>query len=321
MRSFKSVLVTGGAGFIGSTLVRKLLDRSDVERLVVLDALTYAGDRRNLAGTDQDPRFHFVEGSINDTELVQRLLKKAGVTGIFHLAAESHVDRSIVDPSSFVHTNVGGTSCLLDCARLAKIPLLICSTDEVYGSAPVHVSFSESGPLNPSSPYSASKAAADLLALAAVTTYQQDLVIARCTNNYGPRQHREKLVPHFIYKALRDEALPLYGSGQQIRDWIHVEDCALGLIAAYERGTRGNIYHIGAGSESTNLGIARRLLKVLHKPEALISHVADRPGHDMRYALNVSRSFQILGWKARIPFRTGFSEVVRELAAALRPTD
>ena len=159
------------------------------------------------------------------------------------------------------------------------------------------------------------------MALAAVKTYGQDVVIARCTNNYGPRQHREKLIPHFIYQALRDQPLPIYGSGQQIRDWIHVEDCALGLIATYERGTKANVYHIGANSESTNLGIARRLLKILHKPETLITYVTDRPGHDMRYALNVSRSLQILGWKARIPFRTGFGEIVRELAADLRPAD
>ncbi len=301
--------------------MRKLLERSDISRLVVLDSLTYAGDRRNLSGPDQDPRFHFVEGSINDPELVQKLLKDAAITGIFHLAAESHVDRSIADPANFVHTNVGGTSCLLDCARLAQVPILICSTDEVYGPTPVHTTFSESDPLKPSSPYSASKAAADLMAIAAVTTYGQDVVIARCTNNYGPRQHREKLIPRFVYQALRDEPLPIYGSGQQIRDWIHVDDCALGLIAAYEHGTKANVYHIGASSESTNLGIARRLLKTLHKPESLITHVTDRPGHDMRYALNVSRSLQILGWKARIPFRTGFSEVVRELASDLRPAD
>jgi len=301
--------------------VRKLLERTDLDRLVVLDALTYAGNLKNLSGPDQDPRFHFIEGSVNDAALVTRILAEAEITGIFHLAAESHVDRSISDPANFVHTNVVGTSCIVDCARHAQVPLLICSTDEVYGPTPAHLTFSESDPLNPSSPYAASKAAADLLALAAVRTYQQDLVIARCTNNYGPRQHPEKLIPHFIYLALRDQALPVYGSGQQIRDWIHVDDCALGLIAAFDKGTKGNIYHLGGNSESTNLGVARRLLKILHKPDTLICHVSDRPGHDVRYALNVSRSLQILGWKARIPFRAGFSEVVRELASDLRPSD
>ncbi|MDE0860147.1 MAG: GDP-mannose 4,6-dehydratase [Akkermansiaceae bacterium] len=320
MRSFKSILLTGGAGFIGSTLLRKLLERPDVHRVVVLDAFTYAGDRGNLTGPDQDPRFHLVEGSINDATLVQKTLDDYQVSGIFHLAAESHVDRSIIDPSNFVHTNIGGTSCLIECARSGKLPLLICSSDEVYGSTPVHYKFTESQPLRPSSPYSASKASADLLALAAVTTHLQDIVIARCTNSYGPRQHHEKLIPKLIHQALRNQPLSLYGSGQQIRDWMHVDDCALGLIAVFERGTQGNIYHLGASCESTNLGIARRLLKLLHKPESLITHVQDRPGHDVRYALNVSRSLQTLQWKARIPFRAGFEAVVRELASQLRPS-
>lgn len=320
MRSLKSVLVTGGAGFIGSALVRKLLSRHEVERVVVLDALTYAGDLQKLAGPDQDPRFQFVKGDINDAKLVSDLLLEGQITGTFHLAAESHIDRSIYSPADFIQTNVAGTSTLLEQTRRHGSPLLICSTDEVYGSAPAHTKFSESAPLNPSSPYSASKASADLLALAARKTHRQDIVISRSSNCYGPRQHPEKLIPRLIFHALRDKHLPIYGSGQQIRDWMHVNDCALGLIATFEKGGSGQVYHLGANTEHTNLGIARSILKKLHKPATLISHVTDRPGHDARYALDVRRALQTLGWKARIPFRTGFEETVRELSSELRVT-
>ena len=318
MRSLKSVLVTGGAGFIGSALVRKLLLRSEVERVVVLDSLTYAGDLQKLVGPDQDPRFHFAMGDINNGELVAQLLSENAITGTFHLAAESHVDRSIFAPEDFIKTNVAGTSTLLEKTRTHRSPLLICSTDEVYGSTPAHTKFSESAPLNPSSPYSASKASADLLALAAVKTYGQDVIISRSSNCYGPRQHPEKLIPRLIFHALRDEPLPIYGSGQQIRDWMHVDDCALGLIATFEKGGTGQAYNLGSNTEHTNLGIARSILKKLHKPETLITHVNDRPGHDARYALDVRRALQTLGWKARIPFRTGFEEAVRELSSELR---
>ncbi|MGC6580832.1 MAG: dTDP-glucose 4,6-dehydratase [Akkermansiaceae bacterium] len=318
MRSLKSVLVTGGAGFIGSALVRKLLLRSEVERLIVLDSLTYAGNLQKLVGPDQDPRFHFTQGDVNDRELVLRILSEGQVSGTFHLAAESHVERSISSPEEFIRTNIAGTSSLLEATRSHCCPMVVCSTDEVYGSTPAHTRFSESSPLNPSSPYSASKASADLLAFAAVKTYGQDVVVSRCTNCYGPRQHPEKLIPRLIFHALRDMPLPIYGSGQQIRDWMHVDDCALGLIAAFERGGTGQIYHLGANTEHTNLGIARSILKKLHKPESLISHVTDRLGHDSRYALDVRRALQTLGWKARIPFRTGFEETVRELSSELR---
>lgn len=314
----KSILVTGGAGFIGSALVRKLLLRQEVEQLIVLDSLTYAGSLSKLFGPDQDPRFHFVNGDINDSQLVSRLLAEKEVTGTFHLAAESHVDRSISSPADFIQTNITGTSKLLEVTRAHRSPLLVCSTDEVYGPTPAHTKFSESTTLNPSSPYSASKASADLLALAAVKTYGQNLVIARCSNCYGPRQHPEKLIPRLIFQALRDQPLLIYGSGQQIRDWMHVDDCALGLIATFERGSAGQIYHLGANSEHTNLGIARSILKKLHKAETLITHINDRPGHDERYALDVRRALQSLSWKARIPFRTGFDEAVRELSSELR---
>ena len=318
MRSLRSLLLTGGAGFIGSTLVRQLLKRPELEKLIVLDKFTYSGDRNHLIGPDRDPRLTIVEGDILDRELVSQLIDDHHFTGILNLAAESHVDRSIQCNQEFVLTNIVGVSTLLEIAREKKVPFLQCSTDEVYGSTPSHKKFDEFAKLRPSSPYSASKASADLLALAAHTTYLQDIIIARCTNNYGPRQHREKLIPTLIYHALREEPLPIYGSGQQIRDWIHVDDCSLGLIAAFELGSPGKVYHIGARDEHTNLGIARTILKQLGKPESLITHVDDRPGHDARYALATRHTLEALGWKARIPFRTGFEETVRELSSQLR---
>ena len=320
MRPLRSILLTGGAGFVGSALARELLDRSDLERLVILDLLTYAGNRANLAGPDLDPRFHFVEGDILDIDLVTRLLREFDCTGILHLAAESHVDRSIEHPAKFVSTNVMGTSSLLEAARQFQIPFLQCSTDEVYGPTPFPKIFDESARLRPSSPYSASKAGADLLVQAAHITYGQDVVIARCTNNYGPRQHPEKLIPSIIYHALRDLPVPIYGSGQQIRDWIHVEDCAKGIVAVFEKGFSNRAYNLGAKFERTNLGIARTVLKILHKPESLISRVEDRPGHDNRYSLDPRLALIELEWRARIPFRSGFEKVVRELSQTLRPT-
>jgi len=321
VRDLSSSLVTGGAGFIGSTLVRKLLERDDVSRVIVLDSFTYAANPQNLSGPDLDPRFTLVKGDINDSELVAKTLRDHQVTAIFNLAAESHVDRSIEDPSVFVTTNVSGTSSLLDQARAAKIPMLQCSTDEVYGPTPFPEKFSESTPLAPSSPYAASKAGAELLVRAANITYGQDVITARCSNCYGPRQHREKLIPTLVYQALREQPLPIYGTGSQIRDWMHVNDCALGLISAFTNGRSGGIYNLGANSEHTNIGIARTILKLLHKPESLIKHVDDRPGHDVRYALDARRALQLIKWKARIPFRSGFDGVIRELAANLRPSE
>ena len=301
-------------------MARELLARPEVESLVVLDSLTYAGNRENLTGPDQDPRFHFVEGDINDRDLVTSILKDANCTGLLHLAAESHVDRAIERPSDFISTNIGGTSVLLEAARVHKTPFLQCSTDEVYGSIDFPKQADESQKLRPSSPYSASKASADLLVQAAHTTYGQDVVIARCTNTYGPRQHPEKLIPKMIYQALRDAPLPIYGTGQQIRDWMHVEDCAKGLIAAFERGHSNRAYHLGAKFERTNLGISRTILKQLHKPESLIEYVEDRLGHDARYSLDPRLALIELGWRTRIPFRSGFEAVVRELSQSLRPS-
>ena len=319
VRSIRSLLVTGGAGFIGSALVRKLLERDDLERIIVLDNFTYAGNRTNLIGPDKNSRFQLIKGDILDRNLVQRILSENQCTGVLNLAAETHVDRSIARADDFITTNVAGVSQLLDACRNENVPLLQCSTDEVYGPTPFHRTFDEFARLNPSSPYSASKASADLLVRAAHTTYGQDVIIARCTNNFGPRQHSEKLIPTLIFHALRDEPLPIYGSGQQIRDWIHVDDCALGLIAAFEKASSNRVFNLGAKCEHTNLGIARTILKQLQKPESLITHVEDRPGHDIRYALDVRAALTALQWRARIPFRSGFEATVRELAADLRP--
>ncbi|MDB4780065.1 GDP-mannose 4,6-dehydratase, partial [Akkermansiaceae bacterium] len=228
MRSLRSILLTGGAGFIGSALTRALLHQPHLEHLVILDSLTYAGNRANLTGPDQDPRLNFIEGDVGDGSLVSELLKKFKCSGIMHLAAETHVDQSIKKPAKFITTNVNGTFSLLDIARHHSVALLQCSTDEVYGPIATPTKADESFPLKPSSPYSASKASADLIVQAAHTTFGQEIVIARCSNNYGPRQHREKLIPTLVYHALRDEPLPIYGSGKQIRDWIHVDDTARG---------------------------------------------------------------------------------------------
>ncbi|MFC0018750.1 dTDP-glucose 4,6-dehydratase [Roseibacillus persicicus] len=318
MRNLKSILLTGGAGFVGSSLARHLLKESELENLVILDKLTYAGRRDNLMLPEQDPRCHFVQGDVCDAELVKRLFAEHSFTGILHLAAESHVDRSIERAGDFVQTNVLGTSVLLDAAREHGTPLLHCSTDEVYGPIPSPEKAKEDHPLHPSSPYAASKASADLLCLAAHRTHGTEVVITRCTNNYGPRQHPEKLVPLLIQRALRDEKLPIYGNGLQIRDWIHVDDHCMGLIAAWRRGKSGQIYHFAGHRERTNLGMARSILDALRKPHTLIEHVGDRPGHDERYALDTEKSMMWFGWQPTIDFREAFPETVRALSVDLR---
>lgn len=315
MRSLHNILLTGGAGFIGSHLADALLARSDLSQLVILDALTYAGKKENLQNALRDPRCHFVHGNILDQKLVASLFQKNDFSGVFHLAAESHVDRSITDARAFSLSNILGTSDLLDHARRHSVPILHCSTDEVYGPTRFPEKFTENTPLRPSSPYAASKAAADHLCLAAHRTHGQDLIIARPTNNYGPRQFPEKLIPRFIHHALRDQPLPLFGSGTQIRDWLSVYDCAEGLIATFLKGKPGRCYHIGAEYERSNLGLARLILKQLGKPESLIKHVADRPGHDVRYALDTRLAKQQLHWQAKRHFKYAFNETVREIAA------
>jgi dTDP-glucose 4,6-dehydratase len=305
------LLVTGGAGFIGSNLVRLLRRERPDWTVVNLDKLTYAGNAESLAGLREDPQHVFVRGDIANAELVEHLLRGHGIDAILNLAAESHVDRSILGPGIFVETNVSGTQVLLECARQAKVKRFVqISTDEVYGSLGATGRFSESSPLKPSSPYSASKAAADLLALAYGHTFGMDVVVTRCSNNYGPYQFPEKLIPLMIANALEGKRLPVYGDGMQVRDWIHVEDHCRALLAALEKGRSGEVYNVGSDNEWPNLMIVSRLLDVLGKPRELIEHVKDRPGHDRRYAIDAAKAHAELGWAPRISFSEGLQQTV-----------
>jgi dTDP-glucose 4,6-dehydratase len=276
-----------------------------------LDALTYAGNPDNLAGLEAEPRYRFVLGNVADRALVMGLLS-GGFDAVVHFAAESHVDRSIDDASPFLMTNVVGTQCLLDATRAAGVPRFVqISTDEVYGTlGPDDPPFTETTPLAPNSPYAASKAAADLLVRAAHHTHGLATVITRCSNNYGPYQFPEKLIPLFITNALADKPLPVYGDGRQVRDWIHVIDHCRGIDAALRHGRPGAIYNLGARCERFNMDVTRNVLELTGKPETLIRHVTDRPGHDRRYAVDSSRAEAELGWRASIPFETGLADTV-----------
>ncbi|HET9754294.1 MAG TPA: dTDP-glucose 4,6-dehydratase [Myxococcales bacterium] len=308
----RTVLVTGGAGFIGSNLVR-LLRRERPEWTVVnLDKLTYAGNAESLVDLRGDPRHLFVRGDIANAELVEHLLESHRVDAILNLAAESHVDRSILGPGIFVETNVSGTQVLLEAARQAGVKRFVqVSTDEVYGSLGATGKFTESSPLSPSSPYSASKAAADLLALAYGRTFGMQVVVTRCSNNYGPDQFPEKLIPLMIANALEGRKLPVYGDGLQVRDWIHVEDHCRALLAALDSGRPGEVYNFGADNEWPNLRIVGRLLEILGKGSELVEHVKDRPGHDRRYAIDAAKARAELGWAPRIAFSDGLEATVR----------
>lgn len=328
------VLVTGGAGFIGSNLVRWILATEPTVRVVNLDLLTYAGNLESLAdvhashGPDGDGRCFFVRGDVRDSTLVAALLAGRATepsTGrpiaapdcLLHLAAESHVDRSILGPASFVATNVEGTHTLLACARveLADRPrdfrFVNVSTDEVYGSlGPADAPFTEAHPLAPNSPYSATKAGADCLVRAYVETYGLPCITTRCSNNYGPYQFPEKLIPLMITRALSDEPLPVYGDGMNVRDWLHVEDHAAGIWAAATHGVPGDVYNLGGEHEVANLEIVREVLRLLGRSESLIRFVADRPGHDRRYAMDISHARAILGWSPTRAFAPGLRETV-----------
>ncbi len=313
-------LVTGGCGFIGSALVRRLLGvdppaqggiEAPVERVVVLDALTYAGNLANLAELQAHPRFQLVQGDIADPELVARVVAELRPDLLLNLAAESHVDRSLEGVWPFLRTNVRGTQVLLEAWRgHGGGRFLQVSTDEVYGSLGEQGCFHERDALHPSSPYAASKAAGDLLVQAAVTSWGLDAVITRSCNNFGPRQHPEKLVPRMIAHAVLGRELPIYGTGRNVRDWIWVGDNCEGLLRAALRGKQGRVYNLGAGQERRNLEIVHGLLDRLGASRELVRFVADRPGHDWRYALDSSRALDELGWSPREPYERALDRTV-----------
>lgn len=299
------ILVTGGCGFIGSQFVRLAMARG--AEVVNLDKLTYAGNPANVADVADDEAYSFVHADIADAPLVEEAI--AGCDVVVNFAAESHVDRSILDPADFIRTDVVGTAVLLDAARRAGVGRFVqVSTDEVYGSIP-HGAFREADPISPSSPYSASKAGGDLQVLAWHRTFGLDAVITRGSNTYGPRQYPEKLIPLFVTNALDGEPLPVYGDGMQIRDWIHVEDHCEGVWTAMTAGAAGEVYNVGGGNEVPNLEITERILELTGRDGSLIRHVADRPGHDRRYALDTAR-LQGLGWAPRRPFGEGLADTV-----------
>lgn len=303
-------LVTGGCGFIGSEFIRQLLTEDADAHVVNLDLLTYAGNPDNLKAVEGHPNYRFVKGDIADRDTVRGLLD-GSFDAVINFAAESHVDRSIEDASAFLQTNVAGTQVLLDAARAAGVPrFLQVSTDEVYGSLGDDGFFTELTPLSPRSPYSASKASADHLVLAAHHTHGMDTVITRCSNNYGPYQFPEKLIPLTIHNALADRDIPVYGDGLYVRDWIHVSDHVRGVRAALQKGQPGATYNLGGASERANLEVVRAILKFTGKPESLIKHVTDRKGHDRRYAIDFSVAQRDLGWKPAVAFEDGLEETV-----------
>ncbi len=305
------LLVTGGAGFIGSNFVRYLLEAAPEVRIINLDALTYAGNLENLADCLEHPRHVFVRGNIGDRKLVRETLARFQVDGIINFAAESHVDRSIRGPELFVETNVQGALTLLMAAREAGVRrFLQVSTDEVYGSLGPEGKFRETTPIQPNSPYSASKAAADHMVRAFVHTYGMDAVITRCSNNYGPYQFPEKMIPLMIHNAMNDQPLPVYGDGLNVRDWIHVLDHCRAVWRVFRAGRRGEVYNIGGESERTNLEVVRTILAKLGKPESLIRFVKDRPGHDRRYAMDIRKIREELGWTPQIDFESGIEKTI-----------
>ena len=305
-----TLFVTGGCGFIGSNFVRHLLATDPTARVINFDALTYAGNLANLADLANDPRYTFVKGDITDRAAVLKALGD-GVDAVIHFAAESHVDRSILDSGPFVRTNVTGTQILLDAAREKRVSRFVqVSTDEVYGTLGPTGLFIESTPLAPNSPYSASKAAADLLVRAYHHTFGMDAVVTRCSNNYGPYQFPEKLIPLFITNLMADQPVPVYGDGMQVRDWIHVLDHARGVEAAWRKGKAGEVYNFGGRCEMPNLDLTHKLLELLGKPRTLIKYVQDRPGHDRRYAIDCSKAERELGWTPKVKFEDGLRETI-----------
>ena len=315
----KKILVTGGAGFIGSHFIRFLIKETK-HHVINLDALTYAGNLRNLKDIESSERYIFVQGDIRDRDKVDRLFSEYQINVVLNFAAESHVDRSIVSANDFITTNVLGAQMLMDVAKkhwllenevdkyLDNVLFIQISTDEVYGSIK-EGSFNESSSLLPNSPYSASKASADLIARAYYKTYKFPVIITRSTNNYGPNQYPEKLIPLFIKLAKNNDSLPLYGDGLQVRDWIHVTDNCRALYTVMTSGLEGEIYNIGSNNEKTNLEVVELILTIMKKPLSLISFVEDRLGHDVRYAVE-SAKIRKLGWKPNVEFDKGLTEII-----------
>jgi dTDP-glucose 4,6-dehydratase len=306
------LLVTGGAGFIGSAFVRYVTTHCPDAYVVTLDALTYAGNLDNLSTVDQSPRHRFVMGDIRDPQIVREVMSGSHLDAVVHFAAESHVDRSILSPAGAVDTNVRGTANLLEAARDARIPRFIhVSTDEVYGDIPDPLSADEGYPLRPSSPYAASKAAADLLTLAYVRTYRLPAIVTRASNNYGPYQFPEKLIPLMITNALEGMPLPVYGDGCQVRDWLHVDDHCRALLSVLREGRVGEVYNVAGSCALRNIEVIERLLKIVDAPDTLITRVADRPGHDRRYALTGDKIARETGFVPQVSFDQGLAETVR----------
>ena len=310
----KTCLVTGGAGFIGSNFIHLLAEVRPDWRVVNLDALTYAGNLRNLEALEGNPNIHFVQGDIANPEDVERALEVCGEGELLiaHHAAESHVDRSIQSGLPFVRANVMGTQVLLDAVRARGCEKFVhVSTDEVYGSLGPEGAFTETTPLAPNSPYSSSKAGSDLLVRAAVHTHGFPACITRCSNNYGPYQFPEKLIPLIIANAREDKELPIYGDGMYVRDWLFVKDHCEAVLTVLEKGQAGEVYNIGGNNELPNLHLVKRILAELGKPESLITHVADRPGHDRRYAIDASKIKDELGWEPRYPLEQALPATVQ----------
>ncbi len=310
-----TILVTGGAGFIGSNFVYYQLQKHPEDRVVCLDALTYAGNLKSLAPAMDDPRFRFVKGDIADRKAVYALFEEEKPEIVVNFAAETHVDRSVLDPEVFLRTNLMGAQVLMDACRKYGVGRYHqVSTDEVYGDLPLdqpELFFTEDTPIHTSSPYSASKAGADLMTLAYARTFKLPVSITRCSNNYGPYQFPEKLIPLMISRALADESLPVYGKGENVRDWLYVEDHCAAIDLVMRKGREGEVYNVGGHNEMTNLGVVQTLLTELGKPESLITYVADRPGHDRRYAIDPKKIHAELGWLPRTKFADGIRETVR----------
>ncbi|KPV42477.1 dTDP-glucose 4,6-dehydratase [Alicyclobacillus ferrooxydans] len=305
------ILVTGGAGFIGGNFIRYMCKTHPQDMILNFDTLTYAGNLESLANVEDVPNYHFIRGDITSKHDVEQIFRQ-GIDIVVNFAAESHVDRSILDPAAFVRTNVLGTQILLEKARMCDIQKFVqVSTDEVYGTLGTTGYFTEESPLLPNSPYSASKAGADCLVRAYHETYGLPVNITRCSNNYGPYQFPEKLIPLMIINALHDQPLPVYGDGLNIRDWLHVEDHCRAIDLVLHEGRDGEVYNVGGDNERANIEIVKSILKQLDKPESLIQFVEDRLGHDRRYAIDASKIRKELGWEPRYTFEEGLRETVQ----------